>query len=410
MAATRLTRTQPRGTGHARSRSAQIGRRRRSCAHLGTDFASSAHSSGRGVAEDGTHTRSRHRGPARDWGSSPPYSPPGPRRQGVVRWRSARTGPGSPPAASMAARGYSTRLPACRSPAWTTTRACTRWCSARTGPGWPPAATMAARGYSTRPPARRSPAWTTAAGSMRWRSARTGPGSPPAAPIGSARVFDAATGAQIARLDHGSRVHAVAFSPDGTRIATGSGDERRGCSTRPPARRSPALDHGGGERGGVQPGRDPDRHRQLIGSGAGIRRGYRRADRPRGPRQGRECGGVQPGRDPDRHRQLDRSARVFDADTGAQIARLNQTAGCMRWRSARTGPGSPPAPAATAARGCSTQPPARRSPAWTTTGRCTRWCSARTGPGSQPAAAMAARGYSRRLPAPRPPTWTTTAR
>ena len=40
----------------------------------------------------------------------------------------------------------------------------------------------------------------------------------------SARVFDAATGAEISRLDHEGGVYAVAFSPDGTRVATGSRD------------------------------------------------------------------------------------------------------------------------------------------------------------------------------------------
>jgi WD40 repeat protein len=40
---------------------------------------------------------------------------------------------------------------------------------------------------------------------------------------GGARVFDAATGAEICRLDHDDSVTAVAFSPDGTRVATGSG-------------------------------------------------------------------------------------------------------------------------------------------------------------------------------------------
>jgi WD40 repeat protein len=40
----------------------------------------------------------------------------------------------------------------------------------------------------------------------------------------SARVFDAATGTEIARLDHDDSVSAVAFSPDGTRVATGSSD------------------------------------------------------------------------------------------------------------------------------------------------------------------------------------------
>ena len=40
----------------------------------------------------------------------------------------------------------------------------------------------------------------------------------------SARVFDAATGAELSRLDHEDSVLAVAFSPDGTRMATGSND------------------------------------------------------------------------------------------------------------------------------------------------------------------------------------------
>ena len=37
-------------------------------------------------------------------------------------------------------------------------------------------------------------------------------------------MFDAATGAEISRLDHEDTVHAVAFSPDGTQVATGSDD------------------------------------------------------------------------------------------------------------------------------------------------------------------------------------------
>ena len=41
---------------------------------------------------------------------------------------------------------------------------------------------------------------------------------------GTARVFDLATGTEIARLDHRAAVHSVAFSPDSTQIATGSRD------------------------------------------------------------------------------------------------------------------------------------------------------------------------------------------
>jgi WD40 repeat protein len=45
---------------------------------------------------------------------------------------------------------------------------------------------------------------------------------------GGARVIDAATGAEIWRLDHRDPVRAVAFSPDGTRIATASGGRFEG--------------------------------------------------------------------------------------------------------------------------------------------------------------------------------------
>jgi WD40 repeat protein len=41
---------------------------------------------------------------------------------------------------------------------------------------------------------------------------------------GSARVFDAATGTERARLDHDDAVAAVAFAPDGTRVTTASHD------------------------------------------------------------------------------------------------------------------------------------------------------------------------------------------
>ena len=102
---------------------------------------------------------------------------------------------------------------------------------------------------------------------------------------GSARVFDAATGAELARLDHDGAGEAVAFSPDGTRVATASG-------------------------------------RRV---GAGVRRGHRGRAGPAGPRRPGVCGGVQPGRHPGRHRQqrVGGSARVFDAATGAELARLD---------------------------------------------------------------------------------------
>jgi WD40 repeat protein len=40
----------------------------------------------------------------------------------------------------------------------------------------------------------------------------------------TARVWDSASGRELARLTHEDPVNGVAFSPDGTRIATASGD------------------------------------------------------------------------------------------------------------------------------------------------------------------------------------------
>ena len=44
---------------------------------------------------------------------------------------------------------------------------------------------------------------------------------------GSVRVFDAVTSGELCRLDHEGPVRAVAFSPDGTRVATASGHSVR---------------------------------------------------------------------------------------------------------------------------------------------------------------------------------------
>jgi WD40 repeat protein len=49
---------------------------------------------------------------------------------------------------------------------------------------------------------------------------------------GSARVFEAATGTELARLHHEGRVNAVAFSPDGSRVATASRHVSGGGSAR----------------------------------------------------------------------------------------------------------------------------------------------------------------------------------
>ena len=143
---------------------------------------------------------------------------------------------------------------------------CGRWRSARTAPGWPPAAATP-RGSGTPPPggscSRSRPGAHGASGGVqpgrhpaghRRRDNTAGSGtSPPGgscsnsstasavravafSPDGTrlatggcdtARVWDAATGKQRLQVTHGDTVLAVAFSPDGTRLATGGGNTAR---------------------------------------------------------------------------------------------------------------------------------------------------------------------------------------
>nr|WP_291819724.1 hypothetical protein [Candidatus Microthrix sp.] len=59
---------------------------------------------------------------------------------------------------------------------------------------------------------------------------------------GTARVFDAATGEELTVCTgHNGWVSGVAYSPDGTRIATAGHDGTAGSSTPPPARNSPCA-------------------------------------------------------------------------------------------------------------------------------------------------------------------------
>ena len=180
-----------------------------------------------------------------------------------------------------------------------------------------------------------------------WRSAPTAPASPPAADD-TIRLWDAATGQPIGppitahtgsvnsrgvqprrhphRLrrwrrhacgsgtrppanpsatltGHTGPVIAVAFSPDGTRIATGGADGPCGSGTPPPAN-----------------------------------------PRPPSPGTPARCSrGVQPRRHPHRLRQYDRTVRLWDAATGSPSATHHRPHGPVpAWRSAPTAPASPP--------------------------------------------------------------------
>ena len=98
----------------------------------------------------------------------------------------------------------------------------------------------------------------------------------------SARVFDATTGAQLARLDHEAAVNAVAFSPDGMRIATGNDDFSARVFDAATGAQLARLDH---EAAVNAVAFGPDGTRVATGSD-------------------------------------DFSARVFDAATGAEVLRL----------------------------------------------------------------------------------------
>jgi WD40 repeat protein len=100
---------------------------------------------------------------------------------------------------------------------------------------------------------------------------------------GLARVLDSRSGTELARLDHGGPVRAVAFSPDGTRVATGSEDGLARVFDARSGQELARLDHGGLVQAVAF---SPDG--TLIATGS-----------------------------------LDGSARVFDARSGQELARLD---------------------------------------------------------------------------------------
>ena len=92
----------------------------------------------------------------------------------------------------------------------------------------------------------------------------------------TARLWDAATGKPLgAPMKHDGIVLAVAFSPDGTKIATASATRRPGSGTRRRANRlAQPMKHDGAVTGrGLQPGRHEDRHRQRGQDGPAVGRG-----------------------------------------------------------------------------------------------------------------------------------------
>jgi WD40 repeat protein len=141
----------------------------------------------------------------------------------------------------------------------------------------------------------------------------------------SARVFDAATGAELARLDHDGAVNAVAFSPDGTRIATASGDGSARIFNPATARAELArLDHDG-EVNAVA--FSPDGTRIATASGDGSARIFNRATGAELARLNHDLWVNAVAFSPDGTRVAtasgDESMRVFDAGSGAELTRVD---------------------------------------------------------------------------------------
>jgi hypothetical protein len=141
---------------------------------------------------------------------------------------------------------------------------------------------------------------------------------------GSARVFDAATGAEIARLDHDDSVSAVAFSPDGTRVATGSYDDSARVFDAATGTEISRLDHGSGVRAVAF---SPDGTRVATGSSDDSARVFDAATGTEIARLDHDDSVSAVAFSPDGTRvatgSSDDSARVFDAATGTEIARLD---------------------------------------------------------------------------------------
>ena len=155
--------------------------------------------------------------------------------RGSARWRSARTAPGWPPAAGRSARVWDAATGQELLGSGPRRRGDARWRSARTAPGWPPAAGWQRPGVGTRPRAGNCPSCDHDGEGL---SGGVQPGRHPAGHraatdgrAGVGRGHRAETGPAATTT---ARVRAVAFSPDGTRLATGSDDEGPGCGTRPP--------------------------------------------------------------------------------------------------------------------------------------------------------------------------------
>ena len=146
---------------------------------------------------------------------------------------------------------------------------------------------------------------------------------------------------------HQAHVQSASFSPDGSRIVTGSDDKTaKVWDARSGAEALTLKGHtGSGRFGVVQPRRLADRHRQCGRDGEGLGRPQRRRDpHPQGAHRPRLFGVVQPRRLADRHRRVTTRRRRSGTPRAApRSSRSRGTpTGSLRRRSAPTARGSSP--------------------------------------------------------------------
>ena len=179
-----------------------------------------------------------------------PARPQGAHGRGASAWRSARTARGSSPAVTTGRRRCGTRgrgraLLALKGHTGVVSSASfspdgTRIVTGSDGPdgegvgrAGPGAELLTLKGHTDR-------------GASAWRSARTARASSPASEDETAKVWDAQTGRRAARPSRGTRARSigVSFSPDGTRIVTGSGDKTAKVWDARTGRRAPRPSRG----------------------------------------------------------------------------------------------------------------------------------------------------------------------
>ena len=171
--------------------------------------------------------------------------------------------------------------------------------------------------------------------SLRRRSARTARGSSPGVTTRRRRSGTRRRGAEVLTLKgHTGAVTSASFSPDGSRIVTGSRRQDGEGLGRQEWCRGPHPQgaHRCRHFGVVQPGRVADRHRESRQDGEGLGREdvVPRSSPSRGTpvpsrrrRSARTARGSSPASD-------DKTAKVWDATSGAEVLTLKGHTGCVR--------------------------------------------------------------------------------